>query len=578
MPDREVPPQNYFPSAKVRLSIRFEDYGSRLLPPPPAKKPLTMRGAGQDPALAVVKDGDAWKLKAKGGPLPGGPPQQQTTSSDNLTRDVGGIIPVTATLRMQGIRDGNKLSVELRYSDFPLDPRAIRSCAGEFYLGTVTAEDFRRGLAGASRPSGASGAEGSGEPLNVVPDTFTDSAGKPRTNLRFQGWVDDIETEFPDDDEPIVRLECSDNSRLLVDQPAPPALTIDGKKPLDEAIANYLANFPQFRGLAVEYRPVGTPPPVLGDALAKTAFRPNLGPAPKGGGDSKLTVWDYIVDVCGAVGHVAYFDGVTVIVQPPHTKYSNRYGTRPDDPFTGRVLPSGRVLKNRLLVYGRNLAEMSVRRRFTKQVPTNIEVRCYNGERKKTLVARYPLKGDRVLRAPPGNATDEKWQVVRIQGVKDEKTLRLIAQTYYETQSRNEVQVRASTKNLASFGGGNADPDLLDLKPGDPVDVGIDRDMVFTVGEAEDATVTDAERFLRRIGYSREFAKTYSDAVNNIGLPKTFRLRSMQIDWSNEEGVKLDLELINYIEIRADKVLPPGEQIEPPPLNVQPTTVNVESE
>lgn len=574
MADRDTPQQSYYPSAKVRLAIRFEDYGSRLLPAPPSKKPLTLRGAGKDPQLMVSESGGVWKLKPKGGKS--GSPQEQVSSTDNFTRDIGGVIPVSASLRMQGLRDGNKLSVELRYSDFPIDPRAVRACAIEFYLGTITPDNFRRGIEGGLSPGESSTGNGNGEPLHVVPDTYIDSAGRTRTNLRFQGWVDDIETEFPEDDEPIVRLECSDNSRLLVDQVAPPGLTIDGGKPIDEAVANYLANFAQFAGLAVEYRPAGVPVPKLTDALAKTAFRPNLGPAPAKGGDSKLSTWDYIVDVCGALGHIAYFDGTSVVIQLPHTKYSNRYSTRSDDPFTGRVLPSGRELKNRLLVYGRNVSSMNIRRRFTKQVPTNIEVRCYNGERKKTLVARYPIKGDRVLRAPPGNSTDEKWQVVRVQGIKDDKTLRLIAQTYYETQGRNEVQVRVQTTNLASYGGGNNDPDLLDLKPGDAVDVGIDRDMIFAAGAVEEGTTSDAELFLRKIGYSPDFARTYATAVNNIGMPKTFRARSLQVDWSTDEGARLDIELINYIEVRADKVLPPGEEVTPPPLNVSPTQINVE--
>jgi hypothetical protein len=42
--------------------------------------------------------------------------------------------------------------------------------------------------------------------------------------------------------------------------------------------------------------------------------------------------------------------------------------------------------------------------------------------------------------------------------------------------------------------------------------------------------------------------------------------------------VTINMELINYIEIRSDKVLPKGEEIEPPPLNVKPVTVVVEED
>jgi len=224
------------------------------------------------------------------------------------------------------------------------------------------------------------------------------------------------------------------------------------------------------------------------------------------------------------------------------------------------------------------VSTMGIRRRFSKAVPTNIEVRCYNGERKNTLVARYPLKGDRVLRAAPGDGTDEKWQVVRITGIKDEKTLRLVAQTYYEQMGRNELQVRVGTINLASYGGGNMDPDLLDIKPGDAVDVGIDRDMIYSAGEIEEGTTTDAEKFLTKLGYSAEFASEYSKAVNNVGLPFTFRMRTAQFDWSIDDGIKIEMELVNYIEVRSDKVLPEGEQIEPSAINLQPVLVDVGAE
>lgn len=559
---RDEPVQEYFPGAIARLIVRFEDFGSRLLPKPPKKLPQQLRGAGKDPVLSVANEGGTYVLRSSSGSKAGsGSPQQQTTSTDGFTHEIGGIIPIAATLKLQGIREGNRLTLEIPFASFPFDPRAIRSVGVEFFLGTISAEAFDRGAHSST--------------LNVIPYEYTDDAGRQRTNLRFRGWVDEIEVDYPDDDEPIVRLECSDNSRLLAEQIAPPGLTVDGKKPIDQAIANYLANFPQFRGLKVEYRPPGVTPPKLGEALAKTAFRPNLGPPPSKGGDSKLTVFDYVVDVAGALGHVAYVDDSTIVIQQPHTKYSNRFDGRSDDPFKGRILPSGVELKNRLLVYGRNLEAMNIRRKFTKASPTNIEVRSYHGARKKTLVARYPLKNDRVLRALPGESVDQKWQVVRIRGVKDEKTLRIIAQTYYEMQGRNEIQIRVTTQKLASYGGGNSDPDLLDLKAGDPVDIGIARDLIYTAGVSEEETTSDAERFLMKLGYSPSFAKAYSKAVNNIGLPKTFRVREVQYDWSSEEGITIDIGLINYIEVKSDKLLPTGEQIEVPELGLDPIKVEV---
>jgi len=575
MPTAEQPRQVYFPSGKIRLTVRFEDFGVDLVEPKTLKPPQLRKGTG-NAELDIENVDGRLVLRPKGSDANvHGSPQEQTKSDDDYTFEIGGIIPKYATISLNGIRTASTLSCELRYIDCPIDPRVVRACAVEFFLGTISEADFQRGVDGGRREA----SEGStGEPLNLIPDTYVDEYGRPRTNLRFQGWVDDWEIEWSKEGEPIVRLECTDNTRMLIDQPAPPKLVVGTKDPLDRAIATYLANFPQFRGLGVRYMPPGVEPPTLGASLARTAFKPSLGPA--AGGSSKLSIWDYLTDVCGSVGHTIRFVGVDVIIQRARTLYSGAFAGRPDDPFTGRILPSGRELKQRLYVYGRNVDSLSFRRRFTTSAPTNIEVRCYNGKRKKTLVARYPLKKDRVLRAPPGNDVNDKWLVVRVSGIEDEKVLRVIAQGVYETIGRREIEVSLATKNLATFGGGNLDPDAMDVQPGDAVDVEINRDLdAATITAIEDKVTTQAAEFLKSLGYSPAFAKAYERAATNLGVPTTFRVRRVTFDWDVEEGITINFELVNYIEVRADKQLPEGEEIKPDDtLGVEPVTVKVDDE
>lgn len=851
MPTREQPLQTYYPGAKARLTVRFEDFGTRLVEPKSLKPPQLRKGIGTK-ELDIERVGGRLVLRAKGsdGNFHGSP-QEQTKSDDKLTFEIAGIIPQYATHQLNGIRTADTLSIELRYIDLPIDPRVVRSCAIEFYLGTVSEADFESGVTGGLRnPTDGS----KGEPLSMIPDTYTDSNGVARTNLRFQGWVDDWEVEWPTDSAGMVRLECTDNTRMLIDQPIPPKLVIGTDEPIDMAVATYLANFPQFRGLGVRYLPAGVDVPILKDALAATSHKPKLGPAAGKGGTSKLSIWDYITDVCGSIGHTVRFEGVDVVIQRARTLYSGEFAGRPDDPFTGRILPSSRELKNRLYIYGRNIEEMRFKRRFTVSAPTNIEVRCfptgtlvnasdvnsayrrwyegpmvrittvdgrcftgtpnhqmltlrgwvplgmldegddlvdarfgermeafrdpnmdhvpteidkafdafhlvgtsnrragrnvdfhgdgfdseieivtvdrellnrfkstgakhheeidfvlsdqrlrslqgdrasggastnlitssfdtercfvsgarealtltggasheailrrffersdnnsasgqcvsqrtgidaeflgelvqalspfvstrkvidvtripffcghvfnletasawyaveglithncYNGRRKKTLVARYPLKKDRVMRAPPGNETNDKWLVVRVSGIEDEKTLRVIAQGVYETIGRREMEVSLTTKNLGSFGGGNLDPDALDLKVGDPVDIEVNRDTdAATINAIEEKTTTQAAEYLKALGYSPAFATAYAQAATNLGVPTTFRVRGVSYDWDNEEGIVIDLELVNYIEVRADKQLPEGEELKPSDIaGASPVTVKVDDE
>lgn len=588
MPDREVRDQTYFPSAKLRLIVRFADFGANDTPAPP-KTPPQLRGGKVKPELELKTEGGAIVLRGAGATQDGGP-QKQTTSDDGRTQVIEGIIPSSCSLQRNGIRIADQLTAEFKFADCPIDPRVLRSVAVEYYLGTLGQDDFERGIRGQSSGD-ALGEEFSGEgsPLNVVPDSWFDAAGNERSNQRFSGWVDEWAVEWPDGGEPFVRIECTDNTRLLIDQEAPPKLTVGIDDPLDKAIANYLANFPQFTGLRIEYRPAGVDPPRLKDILATTSFKSKAGPPPAGGGTNKLTVWDYLTDVAGSVGHTIRVEGITIIIQRARTLYdqSNTH-RRPDDPFAGRELPSGRVLQNRTFVYGRNIREMKFARKFARFAPFNVEVRCYSGKRKKTLIARYPLKdksagkdAGRQTRLVPGNAADQKWVVFRVTGINDEKILRVIAQGIYESVGRNELESHFTTKDLASFGGDNSDPDVLDLQAGDTVDVEVnrDRDELSTITGAEEGIATQAEAFLTALGYGPEFARAYSNAVQNIGFQTSFRVKSIVIDWDNEsEGVSIDIECVNYVEVAADRLLPQGEEITPEQSNAAaPVKVEVES-
>lgn len=569
----------------MRLIVRLEDFGDPNTPPAPTKPTTLRKGVTSTNSqnLKVVNQNGAFLLVGPGDdPSSVGSPQQQQTSSDGRTFVLDGIIPLDANRMQNGIRTADTLTVSLQFQDIPIDPRVIRSCAVQYFLGCVSAEDYQKGLMGQLRPP----AFGSNValPFNVVPDSYTDPNGRARTNLRFEGWVDDWSIEFPDDDTPALKLECTDNTRLLIDQDCPPKLTVGTDQPIDLAIANYLANFPQFRGISVVYLPAidRSKIPVLKKVLKASAYQPKLGPAPSGGGTSKLKVWDYVTDVCGSVGHICRFEGTQLIIQLPRTLYNARLPTRPDDPYTGRTLPGGLTLERRLYLYGDNIAEMKFARKYGQFQPFNVEVRSYSSKKKSTLVERYPQKGDRVKRLNPGDSADEKWSVIRVRGIEDPATLRRIAQSAYEQISRRELGVTVVTKNLGSLGGGNLDPDMLDCKAGDPVDVSVGTQVSInnTVIDVAEQMRVRASEFLRDLGFDPGFANAYQKAVNNIGLPSTYRVRTLSDAWDgSSEGVTITADLINYVEIRADKELPADEEIAPSDVanqSAQPVVVSDE--
>ncbi len=560
---REENVQSYYPSARVRVIVRFEDFGAADVPKPPVKPPHLLRGVKDKSVdlLTVQDQGGRLVLLGPGDdPTALGGPQAQTASSDGRSFSLDGLLPHTASHCRNGIRQGDTLNVTLVYADLPFDPRLIRAAAVEYYLGCVTPDDYQRGIAGELRTDATPST-----PLayHVVPDQYLDRYGRLRDNLRFQGWVDMWEVEFPEGDVPVVRLQCSDNTRLFLDQEAPPKLTIGSEVPIDRAIADYLSNFPQFRGMGVEYRPNldRSRIPILKDSLAKTKYQPRLGPAPSG---SKLKVWDYITDVVGSIGHVSYVDRTTVVIQRARTLYDGSLPARPDDPFVGRLLPSGRRVDRRLYVFGHNVRELSSSRKYTTVVPENIEVRSYDSGSKKTIVARFPAQDDRQSRQQPGDAANQKWRVIRITGITDKAVLQIAAQSAYEQLGRREIGMRLVTKNLGSFGGDNLDPDALDAEPGDAVDVEVKRETVdqqTTVVAIEEQMRTRPAAFLRQLGYGDALATAYAKAAEGVGLASTYRITSCTSEWDREEGVTLDFELANYVEVRCDKELPDGEAI-----------------
>lgn len=557
----EYPDQSYYPSWKLRLTVRLEEFDQGALRERvPGKLVKNLNGVRDDgTVLEAVPDPDhrgRFVIQPKGG-APDPNVLVPETSDDGLTHVISGVIPKNFTWKQAGFRTASELKVQIRWSDLPIDPRCIRSCAVEFYLGTITPLEYARGTRGEKRGDLLGpGANNANEPLNVVPDTYLDSLGNQRTNLRFQGWVDDWKDSWPVEDEATVELSCKDNTTLLMNQMAPPKLVIGGSEPLDKAIAVYLANFNQFAGLTVEFRGgEGETAPQLDKILAGPAFRPNLGPQPsKGGGGDDLQVWDYITDVCGSVGLVNYLDGTSIVLARPSTVLDGNAQVRPDDPYRERKLPSG-AYPVRAMIYGRNLSDLEFSRKFGTQESKNIEVRCWSPRRKQILVSRYPDKNARIATSTPGSSkSDNKWSIVRVQGIEDQKTLDQIAKDYYNGRNRNEIEAVLKTKLFASFGGGNLDPDLLDCKAGDPIEILVDRSNAAVIGAAETQLTAEGmnEKFLTNLGYTKEFASAYARAYRNGGFQRLFRVREMTVTGDVEEGVSFELRVVNFIQVRGE--------------------------
>lgn len=574
MASLDYPEQDYYPRSKLRLIIRFEEYGRALLIPKVPNKTTKNLNGVLDPRnnLTVQKDPNSPQgvqrfVLQRGGQTGYGDAQSQDSSSDNLTHVLAGIVPKNADWNQNGLRIADTLNATIKYIDCPLDPRTIRSCAIEYFLGTVSAEEYASGVKGLTRGDiFGQGVPNAAEPMDMVADTYLDAQGRQRTNLRFQGWVDIWKIDWTSA-EPMIHLECRDNSSILIEQQQPPTLVLSMALPIDQAISQYLSHFPQLQGLSVEYRPTADKVPILGPLLSATAYRPNLGPpvSKGGGGTEKHSIWDYLTDVCGSIGHAIFVEGTTVVISRVRTLFSSAQQNRPDDPFQGRTSSTGTSWTFRRFIYGRNIKSLQAARNLNnKKQTTNVEVRCYSPEVKQILVARFPLPQDRLAWAIPGNAQpDQKWVIYKVSGIKDQATLRALAQNIYEQLGRAELDTEIKLHNLASYGGGNLDPDILDMRVGDTIEVLTNRDDAYNTLTQIEKNLTAQQRnaqLMSVLGFSDEFAQAYAQAYTDAGFQTTFKLRQAKYHWDTTTGVGISMNCVNYVEVRADKFLPTGEE------------------
>jgi hypothetical protein len=251
-----------------------------------------------------------------------------------------------------------------------------------------------------------------------------------------------------------------------------------------------------------------------------------------------------------------------VVIERLRDLFDGAATKRSNDPYTARDLPS-RKYEYRTFIYGRNVLSLKGRKTFTEQTPTNIEVRCYNPRRKKVLVARFPdtkAGGKAQVAARPGdNTSDKKWKVIPVSGIEDEETLKNIAEEVYNSIGRNEVLFEIRTHNLASFGGDNSDPDLLDCKPGDTIEILVNHDEDFNTNTAQAEQLAVYERnvqLLQKMGFEDELAGAVARAFTDRNFQRVFRVKELNTTWSTDEGVSFEIMVANYIEARAGKVPP----------------------
>jgi hypothetical protein len=570
----------YYPSLSVNLRLRFDEALHVVDHPLPKANTVDdlVNGA---PLQVTISSGP--QLRAT---MTSVRPLILTGTADKMSV-VLNRVPLTAKIGLNGYRQAHKWSLEFDYRDFPIDPRVVRAIGVEIYLGAVKPDDFQGGIRETPATRGAP------RRSLVQPRTAT---GFPQ-NLVLIGVADSIASSFADG-RAVVTMEGRDQRGIFLDPPyVGPSIfgKLDYSQPIHKLVQQIIGFHPLGPDITVAVNEDDWNGPVPAVGAVGKLTRPNLGAAgaqgrmPTAGSGNQILFWDLITQYCYLVGTIPYFDysvggSSRLVIRPVRNLYDHkRAGIDPriKTPFADgkqreiRTESGNEALSIRRMVYGRDIADLSFERKLQGVKPHVVEVVCSDTSskkrgREKLLTARWPDTGviaerDRVTKAkvttvgPSGAAAVSDITYVPVHGVNDVAQLRDIAKSIYEEIGRGEMGGKVSTKDLASFGAGNEDTDILRLRPGDPVQLLVDARALASRPPLEteltehnrrpfDEEVKEIEAKLGDANIARVLVACARNSV--VELQSYFRVGNVNFSWDVKSGVGVDFDFQNYVEAR----------------------------
>lgn len=547
----------FYPSMVVNLQLRFDE-GLTLISG--ATTPESLAGANSLPVQSAqpVKP----SVLAKG--------------RDNLTQIIG-IVPKVCGVDLPGYRQAATFSLVMSYRDLPLDPRVIRAIGVAIHLDAVPAGEWGDGMVQSPDLRQPSGRRSS------IITTSED-------NLLFAGLVDNLNVDYSTQ---AITMDGRDLRGMLLDTPISAATlqSIDLNQSIDKVVSHIVQDLhPQGAGIEVVVQasewPNGViPSPATFDDITRVnldATGSQLKAAAKGEAE-KVNFWDLITQYSFMVGGVPYFAGSKLRIRPARNLYDARrqddertFDARAGTPFKNGAQRSVRpplvsepeTFGFRRFVIGKDVQSLNFERKLTGVTVPVIECVSVDTSSKergkdKLLKVQWPSAENaeaRTTKVGVGGVTPST-DILRINvpGIKNKDRLLEIAQDLFQEIGRQEMGGKLETKNLASFGGSNQDPDTLRLRPGDAVELRVDATgqqsfppPISEVTNLEEKSFEGAVKAVQaRVG-DENLARVLV-AVNRgqvAELQRQFRVGNVRFDWNSDSGVGIAFDFQNYLEAR----------------------------
>lgn len=512
---------------------------------------------------------------AADGPLQAADTAPITMGADRFTV-ICNRVPKRGVFTLPHPRTAATFTMAFDYQEFPIDPRLIRAVGVEVHLGAVSPDDYARGMAGQK--------DSTGRPLSILKTTTEEVdpvSGRPAVNkstLLFYGLCDTWDVDHGDSGS-TVQLKGRDVRALFIDAKPPMAKLgqLDLTKPIDQVVRDIIATM----GLDADLRltvatDVGEwdggriPSPGDADGLTKVRSKPSGG---AGGGDAaaggggtggtpqtggKTSYWDLITNYCTLVGGIPQIEGSTLWIRPVRRVFDIvAQNSTIATPFAGgqpRTVGTEQI-RARRLVYGRDISKLSISRKFAGAVVPTIQCISFDDRasgRQRLIFGQWPPDDTAAAQAKGGDS-----DVLRVPmyGVRSVEQLTRIAHGIYEEIGRGETGGQAETKSLATLGGDNSDPDILRLRPTQPIELVVDARALRTLAPVVSELTDQARRTFseevdvlhRRLGdrlVARALVALARGAVRE--LLTFYQVMGVEYDWSST-GVRTTISFQNYI-------------------------------
>ncbi len=520
--------------SKVRIKIRFEDYGD-------------------EPPLPVLPSSTEGPEAFGGGSSYGVDPSAFSVSQDIQAK--------SWTVELNSPRKADTAKVVFDLRALPLDTQVPRAATIQIFAGIASAEDFAR----ANADRGSLG--------YLLPDAVPEGyVGAGMSWELFRGFIDEWEVDYEEGE---IVVSARDTTGFFIDARAPEnALAAVPKTArIDEAIraliegspADGIEGIPGAKGTVVVVETSRTVP-TLGEFLPPSWFnskgRLAKGRKRKPKAAKEMSVWDQITDLCVAAGLKAYMrqprkastiaglgavlPAAEVVITDPQTYYKG----------------DGNSLGRRVFTRGINVYGLKVARKLGGNPVPFVEIRSWDPVAGKQIVGRFPKieTGKKNKPTATGRGDRAEYEVFTIDtlsGPRAQEQADAIARSFYEQLGRGEFTVRFQTDWMSAIPENRTREtaaDMLLMRPADEIDVYVEhaRDEEIVLSDGLFAGSSKEEMVAQMVagGMEANMAARAALAMRDPRVQRTFRVQTLIVEFQPASGYNFTVEAINYLDAR----------------------------